>query len=526
MSIYSSEQVKSHILDPVYNKSMQRAEFRLPADTTILSNMRLGNIGGLVPSTRVYNSLSGALGIIESIHLYDGNVLLDQLLEAPIYNAFQNYNNNNQQQKDMVPNVHKARIGRYYGGIATDGNINSGDLTTPGTNYGDGTFANVTLGDGSGGASARATVTVAGGIVTAVTITDGGAGYLVSDELTIPALGGGTGDDARFTVESVKSVGPKINNYNLSSNGMTEDENTTGKALFYVSDMLPILKNMLMINTSTFKNLKLVVNFSNNLSNWSENVTLPIVGQPNFGSVQPFLLFDEMVGQNVPNANFDFFSVEHDRFVVDAVGTSVLSATNQVSRQQITNKLSGFDNKSVKRMLLVKTPQLKTTYQTAVNINTMYGPLGSKAFFNESLQVRLNGANLYAGAGINKENQRLAMLTDTFGNSGAYPFGNGSAQVNDNVTDASRGLNINLGNSVISELDYYGINLNATVSDLQIEFGRDCLFVVDNTGGAGVGSNAATNAASINQQIFINAFAEVKKSIIFQPDGSYLVVYA
>ena len=280
-----------------------------------------------------------------------------------------------------------------------------------------------------------------------------------------------------------------------------------------------------MINTTVFKNLKLVVNFTRNLNDYIQDTSASTGSNPPFGSVQPFLLYDEMLGDPVPVQNFNFNTIEHDRFIVPDINGNV-SDTNQKNRQSVTNKLSGFDNKSVKRMLMVKTPQLATTYQSAVGINTQYGPMGSKAFFNESLQVRVNGSAMFAGNGLTKDNQRLAMLTDVWGHASAYPFASGQAQINDINTDNERAQLLQNGNTVISELDYIGVNVNSEISDLQIEFGRDALWVVDDTGGAGIGSQATTNGASINQQFFMNCFAEVGRSILFQPDGSYLVVYA
>lgn len=73
---------------------------------------------------------------------------------------------------------------------------------TAGSGYTDGTYTNVALVGGSG-AGALATVTVAGGVVTAVTITAPGQGYAVGDVLTFPAtVPAGTG--ASVPVATIK----------------------------------------------------------------------------------------------------------------------------------------------------------------------------------------------------------------------------------------------------------------------------------------------------------------------------------
>jgi hypothetical protein len=62
---------------------------------------------------------------------------------------------------------------------------------TAGSGYTNGTYTNVSMTGGTG-TGAKATIIVAGGIVTSVTITDPGTGYAVSNVLTYALPGGGT----------------------------------------------------------------------------------------------------------------------------------------------------------------------------------------------------------------------------------------------------------------------------------------------------------------------------------------------
>jgi hypothetical protein len=62
---------------------------------------------------------------------------------------------------------------------------------TAGSGYTNGTYSNVSMTGGTG-TGAKATIIVAGGIVTSVTITDPGTGYAVSNVLTYALPGGGT----------------------------------------------------------------------------------------------------------------------------------------------------------------------------------------------------------------------------------------------------------------------------------------------------------------------------------------------
>ena len=73
MSIYTS-QIKTHIIDPVYNQSNFRAEYRLEPDTVYLSNFRLINVGATsTGGVAQYGDAVGSQGVIKQISLYDEN---------------------------------------------------------------------------------------------------------------------------------------------------------------------------------------------------------------------------------------------------------------------------------------------------------------------------------------------------------------------------------------------------------------------------------------------------------------------
>ena len=81
-------------------------------------------------------------------------------------------------------------------GIITLLNTNT---ITGGTNYTNGTYTNIPLTGGSG-AGAVATITIAGGVVTSVTLTNGGNFYIVGDNLSFSASNIGTGSGSGFSI--------------------------------------------------------------------------------------------------------------------------------------------------------------------------------------------------------------------------------------------------------------------------------------------------------------------------------------
>lgn len=88
----------------------------------------------------------------------------------------------------------------------TDNAIATLGTPVPGTGYTNGSYTAVPLSGGTG-TGATGSVTVAGTVVTAVTITNKGTGYSVADVLSISgASAGGTGTGATVNVATVTNI--------------------------------------------------------------------------------------------------------------------------------------------------------------------------------------------------------------------------------------------------------------------------------------------------------------------------------
>lgn len=132
MAFYTNT-VATKIIDPQFNKSMNRSEFRIKDMGLYGSNMRIMNLGVIVsaPSLaadRAYNKLAGCYGTIENIYLYDGKVVLDQVLDYKDYGAFVQYNNSNNKNCDTIKMLSKSGLGFVYDSDAF--NV-AGQLTVP-----------------------------------------------------------------------------------------------------------------------------------------------------------------------------------------------------------------------------------------------------------------------------------------------------------------------------------------------------------------------------------------------------------
>jgi hypothetical protein len=116
MALYSPS-VYTEIYNAVYDASKSRSEFRLPADTLFLSNMRILNLGitAIDANTGRYNLINGATGaIVKNIYLYDGSVVIDKIINFSDFSAFQEYNHSNQANSDIYKILHRSGLGFVY----------------------------------------------------------------------------------------------------------------------------------------------------------------------------------------------------------------------------------------------------------------------------------------------------------------------------------------------------------------------------------------------------------------------------
>jgi hypothetical protein len=105
-------------------------------------------------------------------------------------------------------NVSASNLYKFFGGIYTPyKTIATTSTLVGGSSYTNGTYYDVPLTGGSG-SGARATVTVAGGAVTAVVIVEGGEGYTASNVLSAANTDlGGVGSGFTVTVATLGNAG-------------------------------------------------------------------------------------------------------------------------------------------------------------------------------------------------------------------------------------------------------------------------------------------------------------------------------
>jgi hypothetical protein len=118
MSYYTAA-IQTQIIDPQFNQSKYRTEFRITEDGLYSSKMRILNLGVLASDTsfqrnREYNYITGIGGVVKNIYLYDDKTVLDQVLNYKDYGAFKNLVASNSDNMDVKKNLKKTGLGFVY----------------------------------------------------------------------------------------------------------------------------------------------------------------------------------------------------------------------------------------------------------------------------------------------------------------------------------------------------------------------------------------------------------------------------
>lgn len=400
MALYSSN-LKTHLIDAVRDQKNKRVEFRLDkVDTVYTSNIRLLNVGISATGGPVYNIILGGLGIVRSIQLLDGNIVLDELVNFSDYVSFKHQNNNNDTNRDINNEMYKNALGFTYD---------------------------------------------------------------------------------RYALGLENKIMSEFERVSI----LTTD-NDDG-AVLKLSDYLDFLKQARILPTSIFQNLRIIINYSSSAIN---ACSVPA----NYTSTnEPVLVVDEIddVEQAKALAS-QFKEVQWEAIETDQVS---------IAREQSANyTIKGFDgDKLVNRLLVQRKPLTASTADI--------GTAGSTAMNLLKEQFVVNGRNKLPGFnGIEDNNERLALLVDTFGEFNIVPGGNEI-----NFEDNSN-THVLASNSLIGNQSWTGLVIGERVQEIQYQMQRSTA-----TGAI------AHSKADIEHNI--NFFGEVAKGLVVKGENKYDIVY-
>ena len=324
--------------------------------------------------------------------------------------------------------------------------------------------------------------------------------------------------DKRATIAGGKIFGKAIDRQDMPDG----DQNLSGaggvgsKTHIPCNTFLPILDAMPYLDTSVFKNLRLVVEYEMGgvvSQNQDQSQT----------TQRPLLIVEEIIDEaqvasmKGKMGSLSYNNVETDRHLVPAVVPTVNDSSNE---QPISFHLNGFNNKKVGQCFMWKQSQSSANTGAGGN-DYQNGGFDSTGLYKESTQIRVNGVNLFAKSGIDKDNKRLARCVDSWGSGSMPTFGHGigykCVDANDRSSDGG------VPNSQIGFQDFFGCDLGGTmVNDLQIDFKRTGVFCKLAGGDGGTAGTAASKYNSPYKLIF---FAITQKAIVMDGKGGYDVKY-
>ena len=275
---------------------------------------------------------------------------------------------------------------------------------------------------------------------------------------------------------------------------------TTKRGWLDLKDALPMLSSVLMLDTSIFKNLRLVVEF-NSAVGTNQNTTAPL------------LIADAMKNESVRNSmksNFkgaEFIEVEHDQFNVGVMSPSpTLADPNPV--QSLSQQFKGFDNKILTRLLVMKQGNAPTMDALSPQLKK----LGSILGLNEKMNIRINGRSMLVGDGLDTPNKSLASVVDVFGDCNSF-LNQQDVALNQNNDSMLGGLLLD----VLGEQDYKAFLIDERVEQAECIFSRtgehEALPIVQDDNRS-------------NMPLILHFFGDVRKVLSVNADGTYLLSYA
>ena len=322
-----------------------------------------------------------------------------------------------------------------------------------------------------------------------------------------------SGQQGQTAVNVLGDADFQLNGQNLVA------DNVGKKSWISLRTVLPFLRESMIVPTSLYKQLRLEVNYHSaaglqNLVQLRRDATLTTESGAFVAAheVAEGAVRDEMAREyrGVVYHPLEFDSVNTN--TVTQPSGAALANTNdntKIAEQQNNFLLHGFDNKKLKRMLIVNTPTETSTWVDG-NKNTGYANNASVAGFRENTQIRVNGVNKLAGSGVGSsnggsgKNKRLAMTTDAWGDINIIT-GQQFTQTQDfnNYVGGADLLRKTQG-----AVDYLGCIVEEKIDSLQIFYDRTGVFGND----------------SLNQPLRIQVMGEVEKAVIV--DGNdYRVIY-
>lgn len=239
--------------------------------------------------------------------------------------------------------------------------------------------------------------------------------------------------------------------------------------------LFPILNGLLYLDTSMMKNLRVVIEWESN-----SQTVLDETGVA-YTVVDPILVADEVMDMGTRNqlakaqGGVAYNAIEHDAWNVAVDRSAGGDAANLAEEKSQSNKIEGFNNKYVSRVLISKAFSNKANYESPV---LGFGDLGSVVMHKEKLQCRVNGQNLFSGDGIEHEGFKAKLLSMAYNQVNIPPYANlesvGTDDINGNSVHQGGTLGIvgNKQDQRTGTANWIGFSLEDRIKDLNFTYKR------------------------------------------------------
>lgn len=280
---------------------------------------------------------------------------------------------------------------------------------------------------------------------------------------------------------------PQVCEWNpLAPNKPQTADEASPRAIIDLKEVFGLLNNIEFLSTTMFKELRVVIEYD------TENVLANDVAAPYSvvaGVCQPLLVADEFIDPAMHTQFLrEFKTVFFNSWETESV---------QLPQNKTTSnfKLTGLCGKTVGRVLLQK--------QGSADYSPLYKSLGSEVMINETIQFVIDGRNWFPNDGLSRPNEKLGMLTDTFGVCNSTPLSNDTACYRAPML-------VQAYDARVGHLDYTALKVGQNVANVQLNYKRDII---------------GQSSVRYNQSLRLNIYGEVGKAIVKSPALGYSVMY-
>lgn len=283
------------------------------------------------------------------------------------------------------------------------------------------------------------------------------------------------------------------------------------RAWISLKDMFPFLRSSLVLPTSVFKQLRIVVEYNSSAD--MEFLTVDSSATKE-SSQDALLLCEEVMEGEMKDRLMSAYQgvvyrpIEHELVIAPAI-TGLADVAGQATKEQQNRYLlTGANGKKLIKMAMVQTPTDSTTWLNGTDVKAN-GAVGSVAQFKTGVQFIVNGVAKLPFSGMKASqtgsyaNRRLAYLNDSWG---IFNIINNQNAVN---MSKFRTQNYLEDPNLVGQQDYIGCLIDENISELQLQYER----------------TGVVNNDNLNQQLNLNCFYEVEKAVVVNSNGTYNVIY-